>query len=56
MGLDFRITCSLYMIQTSRGTYNKEKNTIIQDIFKPSLLTKHSPVVLFSNLLSSSAP
>jgi len=23
------------MIQTSRGTYNKEKHMIIQDIFKP---------------------
>lgn len=36
MGLDFPITCSLYVIQTSRGTYNKEKHMIIQDIFKPS--------------------
>lgn len=34
-GLDFPVTYSFYMIQTSRGTCNKEKHMIIQDIFKP---------------------
>lgn len=34
-GLDFPVTYSFYMIQTSRGTCNKEKHMIIQGIFKP---------------------
>lgn len=34
-GLDFPVTYSFYIVQTSRGTCNKEKHMIIQDIFKP---------------------